>query len=203
MLCFADVVHTQGPVDGSLYAKIRKKDSTEGIVSSNGLPTTDRSHPPLQQAAAAANRALPLPVANHALPIAEHALSVSSDSGNSSASIKTDRTDDPQTQQCSGAGGAGPSGCVSASQPAAPPSLSPREKRELEQLLSGLQGGHHQLHQQQYARQQCVHQHGRHQCYAAPSGGGGNSAAGGGILHLVPAQVHVSGRGPYMSIYLL
>ncbi|XP_041936544.1 tensin isoform X4 [Alosa sapidissima] len=168
-----DVVHTQGPVDGSLYAKIRKKDSNEGIVSVNGLPPSERAHPPLQQAVGVANHALPLPVANHALPVADHALSVSSDSGNSTASVKTDRTDDPQSQQGGAAGGGSGSGGACVSQPpGAEPSLSPREKRELEQLLSGLEGGG-----------------------GAQGGRQGSPAAVGGILHLVPAQVHVNGRG--------
>uniref|UniRef100_UPI00398ED302 tensin-1-like isoform X2 n=1 Tax=Pristiophorus japonicus TaxID=55135 RepID=UPI00398ED302 len=68
-----DVVHTQGPLDGSLYAKVKKKNSTDGTanpVTANGI-------------------ALP-GVPNHV----EHTLSVSSDSGNSTASTKTDKTDE-------------------------------------------------------------------------------------------------------------
>ncbi|XP_064021576.1 tensin-1 isoform X3 [Pogoniulus pusillus] len=69
-----EVGHTQGPLDGSLYAKVKKKDSLHG---STGAINSAR---------------LPLPAApNHV----EHTLSVSSDSGNSTASTKTDRTDEP------------------------------------------------------------------------------------------------------------
>ncbi|XP_066544551.1 tensin 1b isoform X4 [Amia ocellicauda] len=122
-----DVVHTQGPLDGSLYAKVRKKESIEGTVPANGLPVVD------------------------------HALSVSSDSGNSTASIKTDRTDDTGKQ------------AATVTQP-----LSPEEKKELDQLLSGLEAP---MHRQGYL--------------AASAGGGGG---GGGVRHLVPAQVHVNGH---------
>uniref|UniRef100_A0A8C5BXA0 Tensin 1 n=1 Tax=Gadus morhua TaxID=8049 RepID=A0A8C5BXA0_GADMO len=95
-----EVIHTEGPLDGSLYAKVRKKESAEGSVTANGLPPT---------------------AVDHALPAVDHALSVSSDSGNSTASIKTDRTDEavPAATQ----------------QP-----LSLQEKQELDQLLSGLEG---------------------------------------------------------------
>ncbi|XP_040609283.1 tensin-1 isoform X9 [Mesocricetus auratus] len=68
------VGHTQGPLDGSLYAKVKKKDSLNG---SSGPVTTVRP----------ALSATP----NHV----EHTLSVSSDSGNSTASTKTDKTDEP------------------------------------------------------------------------------------------------------------
>ncbi|XP_069717450.1 tensin-1 isoform X12 [Phaenicophaeus curvirostris] len=69
-----EVGHTQGPLDGSLYAKVKKKDSLHG---STGAVNTTR---------------LPLSAApNHV----EYTLSVSSDSGNSTASTKTDRTDEP------------------------------------------------------------------------------------------------------------
>ncbi|XP_010218338.1 PREDICTED: tensin-like [Tinamus guttatus] len=69
-----EVGHTQGPLDGSLYAKVKKKDSLHG---STGAVNTTR---------------LPLSATpNHV----EHTLSVSSDSGNSTASTKTDRTDEP------------------------------------------------------------------------------------------------------------
>ncbi|XP_052605793.1 tensin-1 isoform X8 [Peromyscus californicus insignis] len=68
------VGHTQGPLDGSLYAKVKKKDSLNG----SSAPAT---------AARPALSATP----NHV----EHTLSVSSDSGNSTASTKTDKTDEP------------------------------------------------------------------------------------------------------------
>uniref|UniRef100_A0A669C0Y5 Tensin 1 n=1 Tax=Oreochromis niloticus TaxID=8128 RepID=A0A669C0Y5_ORENI len=122
-----EVIHTQGPLDGSLYAKVRKKESVDGAVTSNGLPPS---------------------AIEHALPAVDHALSVSSDSGNSTASIKTDRTDE------------------------ATASISPQEKKELEQLLSGLEGP---MHRQAYL--------------STPA------STVGGMLHLVPAQVHVNGHG--------
>uniref|UniRef100_A0A8C9XIE3 Tensin 1 n=1 Tax=Sander lucioperca TaxID=283035 RepID=A0A8C9XIE3_SANLU len=132
-----DVIHTEGPLDGSLYAKVRKKESVEGTVTVNGLPPT---------------------AVEHALPAVDHALSVSSDSGNSTASIKTDRTDE-----------ALPS--VHHHAPTAQQPISPQEKQELEQLLSGLEGP---MHRQGYL--------------STPT------SAVGGMLHLVPAQVHVNGH---------
>ncbi|XP_061082927.1 tensin-1 isoform X3 [Conger conger] len=137
-----DVVHTQGPLDGSLYAKVRKKESIEGVVTANGLPAADHA----------------IPAAERTLPAVDHALSVSSDSGNSTASIKTDRTDEPGQQP------------APVPQPTPQP-LSPEEKKELDQLLSGLEPAASQ------------------QAYLAPS-----SSPGGGKLHLVPAQVHVNGQ---------
>ncbi|XP_049340836.1 tensin-1 isoform X4 [Astyanax mexicanus] len=152
-----DVIHTQGPLDGSLYAKVRKKESLDGTA--NGLPAA----------------------VEHALPPVDHALSVSSDSGNSTASIKTDRTDEASQQP------------APVSQPPAPQPLSPEEKQELEQLLSGLEAP---MHRPGYP--------------SGPGGGGGEGggggggggggsgggggAGGGGVLHLVPAQVHVNGH---------
>ncbi|CAJ1078737.1 tensin-1 isoform X2 [Xyrichtys novacula] len=151
-----DVIHTQGPLDGSLYAKVRKKESVDGTVTANGLPPT---------------------AVEHALPAVDHALSVSSDSGNSTASIKTDRTDEaaaaPQTSTVSQAHV--PVGEeLHSVHPLAPPAqqpISPQEKQELEQLLSGLEGP---MHRQGYLS-------------TPPS-------AVGGMLHLVPAQVHVNGH---------
>ncbi|XP_034042211.1 tensin-1 [Thalassophryne amazonica] len=152
-----EVIHTQGPLDGSLYAKVRKKESVNGAVTENGLPPA---------------------VVDHTLPTGDHALSVSSDSGNSTASIKTDRTDDAA---------AAPSPAATVSQPHipvgeellpvlhnTPPAqqpISPQEKQELEQLLSGLEGPMH------------------HQGYrSTPTSNIGR------MLHLVPAQVHVNGH---------
>uniref|UniRef100_A0AAX7SNY8 Tensin 1 n=1 Tax=Astatotilapia calliptera TaxID=8154 RepID=A0AAX7SNY8_ASTCA len=130
-----NVVHTQGPLDGSLYAQIRKKDSLEGVVTVNG---------------------------HTSLPAVDHTLSVSSDSGNSTASIKTDRTDE-QSQSVQSA--------VSHNNPTAThPPLSPQEKRELDQLLSGLEAPT------------------KRQAYLPTS-----TCPGGGVRHLVPAQVHVNG----------
>lgn len=133
-------------MDGSLYAKVRKKESLEGGVTANGLP-------------AAADHTLP--AVDHTLPPVDHALSVSSDSGNSTASIKTDRTDEASHQP------------ALVSQPSSQP-LSPEEKQELDQLLSGLEAPMHRTGYQ-----------------SSPGGGGGG---GGGVLHLVPAQVHVNGH---------
>ncbi|XP_055086550.1 tensin-1 isoform X3 [Periophthalmus magnuspinnatus] len=141
-----DVIHTQGPLDGSLYAKVRKKDSIDPPVTSNGIPPSG------------------------ALPSVDQALSVSSDSGNSTASIKTDRTDENTT--------APPT--VSAvnqrneANPAPPVQrpISPQEKQELEQLLSGLEGPM------------------RRQPYLSTA-----NASSSGMLHLVPAQIHVNGHG--------
>ncbi|XP_068263431.1 tensin-1 isoform X3 [Nyctibius grandis] len=92
-----EVGHTQGPLDGSLYAKVKKKDSLHGSTG-----TVNAARLPLSAAP------------NHV----EHTLSVSSDSGNSTASTKTDRTDEPGV----------PSGQAV---------LSPEEKRELDRLLVG------------------------------------------------------------------
>ncbi|XP_037832234.1 tensin-1 [Kryptolebias marmoratus] len=147
--------HTQVPLDGSLYAKVRKKDSVDGTVTSNGLPPT---------------------AVEHTLPAVDHALSVSSDSGNSTASIKTDRTDE--------ATAAPPASTVSQTHitvreelpsvhhqaPPAQQPISPKEKKELEQLLSGLEGP---MHRQAYLS---------------------TPASAAGMLHLVPAQVHVNGH---------
>ncbi|OCT60951.1 tensin isoform X5 [Xenopus laevis] len=90
--------HTQGPLDGCLYAKVKKKDSTNGSTS-----TVNASGIPLS--------ATP----NHI----EHTLSVSSDSGNSTASTKTDKTDEHGATAAANQG------------------LTPEEKQELERLLSG------------------------------------------------------------------
>ncbi|XP_051259661.1 tensin-1 isoform X9 [Dicentrarchus labrax] len=150
-----EVIHTEGPLDGSLYAKVRKKESVEGTATANGLPPT---------------------AVEHALPAVDHALSVSSDSGNSTASIKTDRTDEAT---------AAPQATVSQSHvpvgeelpsvhhhaPPAQQPISPQEKQELEQLLSGLEGP---MHRQGYL--------------STPT------STVGGMLHLVPAQVHVNGH---------
>ncbi|XP_071003976.1 tensin-1-like isoform X1 [Oncorhynchus clarkii lewisi] len=160
-----DVIHTQGPLDGSPYAKVRKKESIEDAVTANDL----------------------LPTATeHVLPTVDHALSVSSDSGNSTASIKTDRTDEPAP-----AAAAPPVSQPPAAQEEAPVSgtvlavqlISPQEKQELEQLLSGLEAP---MHCQDYL--------------SSPSGGGMGIGLGeGGILHLVPAQVHVNGHNSSMD----
>ncbi|XP_044161067.1 tensin-1 isoform X4 [Bufo gargarizans] len=93
-----EVGHTQGPLDGSLYARVKKKDSTNGSTS-----TVNASGIPISSAP------------NHI----EHTLSVSSDSGNSTASTKTDKTDEQVANAVSNQG------------------LTPEEKQELERLLVG------------------------------------------------------------------
>ena len=166
---FPDVVHTQGPLDGSLYARVRKKDSLEGVVTINGLPVHENPLTSAENQLQHPNHPLQttdqtLPVTGHAsLPAVDHTLSVSSDSGNSTASIKTDRTDE-HSQSVHNA--------VNHNNPTAPhPTLSPQEKRELDQLLCGLEAPTLQR-----------------QAYLSTS-----TSPGGGVRHLVPAQVHVNG----------
>ncbi|KAM8901053.1 tensin-1 isoform 2-T3 [Lycaon pictus] len=136
------VGHTQGPLDGSLYAKVKKKDSLHGSTGAVNATRPALSATP-----------------NHV----EHTLSVSSDSGNSTASTKTDKTDEPAP---------GPS--------SAPAALSPEEKRELDRLLSGFgverekQGA---MYHPQHLR-------------SRPAGGPAVPSSG---RHVVPAQVHVNG----------
>ncbi|CAK6434789.1 unnamed protein product [Pipistrellus nathusii] len=115
----AEVLHTQGPVDGSLYAKVRRKSAPDP-----GAPAGSPDH-------------------------SDHALSVSSDSGHSTASARTEEPPAP-----------GPRG------------LSPQEKAELDQLLSGfgLEDPSTPLRDMTDA--------------------GGKV---GGMRHVVPAQVHVNG----------
>ncbi|KAM8933645.1 tensin-1 isoform 2-T2 [Pelodytes ibericus] len=127
-----EVGHTQGPLDGSLYAKVKKKDSTNGSTS-----TVNVSGIPLSAAP------------NHI----EHTLSVSSDSGNSTASTKTDKTDEQVANAAANQG------------------LTPEEKQELERLLSG------------FGLESETQMHNLNP---------GTSIAG-GMLHVVPAQVHVNG----------
>ncbi|XP_031447874.1 tensin-3 isoform X1 [Phasianus colchicus] len=91
-----EVLHTQGPIDGSLYAKVRKKSSSDGSIPgvAQGIPVT--SSP------------------DHR----DHTLSVSSDSGHSTASVRTDKTEEHLM-------------------PGVKRVLSPQEKAELDKLLSG------------------------------------------------------------------
>lgn len=152
----SEVIHTQGPLDGSLYAKVRKKESIDGTVTANGIPPT---------------------AAEHALPAVDHALSVSSDSGNSTASIKTDRTDEATTAPQISTVIQTPlrvhAEQASVQQHATPAQqqISPQEKQELDQLLSGLEGP---MHQPGYL--------------STPT------SVVGGMVHFVPAQVHVNGH---------
>ncbi|NWW75976.1 TENS3 protein, partial [Climacteris rufus] len=91
-----EVLHTQGPIDGSLYAKVRKKSSSDSSIPgvAQGVPVTGSP--------------------DHS----DHTLSVSSDSGHSTASIRTDKTEERLV-------------------PGGKRGLSPQEKAELDQLLSG------------------------------------------------------------------
>nr|XP_012640643.1 tensin-1 isoform X2 [Microcebus murinus] len=140
---FEVVGHTQGPLDGSLYAKVKKKDSLHGSTG-----------------AVNATRPILSATPNHV----EHTLSVSSDSGNSTASTKTDKTDEPVP---------GPS--------SVPAALSPEEKQELDRLLSGF--GLEREKQAAMYHPQHLRSH--------PAGGPAAPSSG---HHVVPAQVHVNGR---------
>nr|XP_020760051.1 tensin-3-like isoform X1 [Odocoileus virginianus texanus] len=126
-----EVLHTQGPVDGSLYAKVRKKSASDPSVPA-GSPTVPAASSP-----------------DHS----DHTLSVSSDSGHSTASVRTDRTEEHLT-------------------PGPKRGLSPQEKAELDQLLSGfgLEDSGSPLKDMSDARSK----------YS-------------GTRHVVPAQVHVNG----------
>ncbi|XP_044802705.2 tensin-3 isoform X4 [Bubalus bubalis] len=126
-----EVLHTQGPVDGSLYAKVRKKSASDPSVP-GGSPAVPAASSP-----------------DHS----DHTLSVSSDSGHSTASVRTDRTEEHLT-------------------PGSKRGLSPQEKAELDQLLSGfgLEDSGSPLKDMSDARSK----------YS-------------GTRHVVPAQVHVNG----------
>ncbi|KAM8770564.1 tensin-3 isoform 2-T5 [Rhynchonycteris naso] len=126
-----EVPHTQGPVDGSLYAKVRKKSTLDPSVPGG---------PPAVPAASSPDHG-------------DHTLSVSSDSGHSTASVRTDRTEEHL--------GPGPKR-----------GLSPQEKAELDQLLSGfgLEDSGSPLKDMTDA-----------------------GSKFGGMRHVVPAQVHVNG----------
>lgn len=119
------MLHTQGPVDGSLYAKVRKKSASDPGVAATRSP-------------------------DHG----DHTLSVSSDSGHSSASARTDRTEEHAA-------------------PGAKRGLSPQEKAELDQLLSGF---------------------GLEDSGSPPKDAMTDSRSKfSGTRHIVPAQVHVNG----------
>ncbi|XP_042662609.1 tensin-3 isoform X4 [Tyto alba] len=126
-----EVLHTQGPIDGSLYAKVRKKSSSDSSIPgvAQGVPVTGSP--------------------DHS----DHTLSVSSDSGHSTASIRTDKTEERLV-------------------PGVKRGLSPQEKAELDQLLSGfgLEDSVSPTKDMTDARSK----------YS-------------GTRHIVPAQVHVNG----------
>ncbi|CAH6997844.1 Tns3 [Phodopus roborovskii] len=125
------VLHTQGPVDGSLYAKVRKKSASDSGIpgSPQGMPATGSP--------------------DHG----DHTLSVSSDSGHSTASARTDKTEERPI-------------------PGAQRGLSPQEKAELDQLLSG------------FGLEDSTSSH--KDMTDVPS-------KYSGTRHVVPAQVHVNG----------
>ncbi|NXE81050.1 TENS3 protein, partial [Cochlearius cochlearius] len=126
-----EVLHTQGPIDGSLYAKVRKKSSSDSSIPgvAQGVPVTGSP--------------------DHS----DHTLSVSSDSGHSTASIRTDKTEERLVTGVKRG-------------------LSPQEKAELDQLLSGfgLEDSVNTTKDMTDARSK----------YS-------------GTRHIVPAQVHVNG----------
>ncbi|XP_006901673.1 PREDICTED: tensin-3-like [Elephantulus edwardii] len=126
-----EVLHMQGPVDGSLYAKVRKKSASESSVP-GGPQMVSATHNP-----------------DHS----NHTLSVSSDSGHSSASVRTNKTEEHLL-------------------PGAKRGLSPQEKAELDQLLSGfgLDEPGSSFKDMSDAQSKCS-----------------------GTCHIVPAQVHVNG----------
>uniref|UniRef100_A0A8D0BXD6 Tensin 3 n=1 Tax=Salvator merianae TaxID=96440 RepID=A0A8D0BXD6_SALMN len=125
-----EVLHTQGPVDGSLYAKVRKKSSSDTSIPSRTQCGITSSPDP-----------------------SDHTLSVSSDSGHSTASIRTDKTEEqlsPVTKRI----------------------LSPQEKEELDQLLSGF---------------------GLKNSVGPLKDMTDGQSKYSGTRHIVPAQVHVNG----------
>ncbi|XP_007500504.2 tensin-3 isoform X4 [Monodelphis domestica] len=126
-----EVLHTQGPIDGSLYAKVRKKS-----VSDNSIPSGTQV----------------VPVTNSP-DHSDHTLSVSSDSGHSTASVRTDKTEER-------------------SAPGSKRGLSPQEKAELDQLLSGF---------------------GLEDPVSSPKDMTDARNKYSGTRHVVPAQVHVNG----------
>ncbi|XP_061852978.1 tensin-3 isoform X2 [Colius striatus] len=126
-----DVLHTQGPIDGSLYAKVRKKSSSDSSIPGVAQGVSVTGSP------------------DHS----DHTLSVSSDSGHSTASIRTDKTEEHLV-------------------PGAKRGLSPQEKAELDQLLSGFG-----LEDPVNTNKDMTDARSKYS----------------GTRHIVPAQVHVNG----------
>ncbi|XP_066179210.1 tensin-3 [Sylvia atricapilla] len=91
-----ELLHAQGPIDGSLYAKVRKKSSSDSNIPGIAQGVHVTGNP------------------DHS----DYTLSVSSDSGHSTASVRTDKTEEHLV-------------------PGVKRGLSPQEKAELDQLLSG------------------------------------------------------------------
>ncbi|XP_066441504.1 tensin-3 isoform X2 [Eleutherodactylus coqui] len=127
-----EVPHTQGPLDGSLYAKVRKKSLSDGSV------TVIKPEVPLTSSP------------DHS----DHTLSVSSDSGHSTASVRTERTEEKLGSRSK-------------------LGLSPKEKAELDQLLSGFG-----VNNPTSPRKDMTDAHNKY----------------GGTRHVVPAQIHVNGN---------
>ncbi|CAN2389594.1 C2 domain of PTEN tumour-suppressor protein, partial [Pristimantis euphronides] len=126
-----EVPHTQGPLDGSLYAKVRKKSLSDGSV------TVIEPEVPLMSSP------------DHS----DHTLSVSSDSGHSTASVRTERTEEKLGSRSKRV-------------------LSPKEKAELDQLLSGFGVNNPTSSLKDMTDAQDKYS---------------------GTRHLVPAQIHVNG----------
>ncbi|KAM3929739.1 tensin-3 isoform 2-T2 [Leptodactylus fuscus] len=127
-----EVPHTQGPLDGSLYAKVRKKSLSDGSV------TVVEPEVPLTSSP------------DHS----DHTLSVSSDSGHSTASVRTERTEEKFGSRSKRG-------------------LSPKEKAELDQLLSGFGVNNPTSSLKDMTDAQNKYS---------------------GTRHIVPAQIHVNGN---------
>ncbi|XP_072009226.1 tensin-3 isoform X2 [Engystomops pustulosus] len=127
-----EVPHTQGPLDGSLYAKVRKKSLSDGSVTVIDPEVPLTSSP------------------DHS----DHTLSVSSDSGHSTASVRTERTEEKLGSRSK-------------------QGLSPKEKAELDQLLSGFGVTNPTSSLKDMTDAQNKYS---------------------GIRHIVPAQIHVNGN---------
>lgn len=127
-----EVPHTQGPLDGSLYAKVRKKSLSDGSVTVIDPEVPITSSP------------------DHS----DHTLSVSSDSGHSTASVRTERTEEKLGSRSKRG-------------------LSPKEKAELDQLLSGFGVNNPTSSLKDMTDAQNKYS---------------------GTRHIVPAQIHVNGN---------
>ncbi|XP_026537059.1 tensin-3 [Notechis scutatus] len=123
------VLHSHGPIDGSLYAKVRKKSSSDASIPSRIKGATNNN-------------------SDHS----DHTLSVSSDSGHSTASVRTEKTEEHP--------------------PGIKRILSPQEKEELDQLLSGFGLENSIIPLMEMTDAQSKYS---------------------GTCHIVPAQVHVNG----------
>ncbi|XP_056376255.1 tensin-3 isoform X2 [Hyla sarda] len=127
-----EVPHTQGPLDGSLYAKVRKKSLSDGSVTVIDPEVPITSSP------------------DHS----DHTLSVSSDSGHSTASVRTEQAEEKLGSRSKRG-------------------LSPKEKAELDQLLSGFGVNNPTSSLKDMTDAQNKYS---------------------GTRHIVPAQIHVNGN---------